>query len=443
MAKRWPLYTILLLIILFSCRRGMHPTIPENVRQTMRKSGKNSIEFVKAIVEYRNPKDSLKLQAIYYLIANMEGHGLRTYLLQDTTGDYVDYNIMDYASYQDLMVAKDSMEQQRGPLHFVRHYFGPDIYFARGKDLSALVDRSFEKWRQAPWARNYSFDMFCSKMLPYKINDALYDSLMILNGPQKIDSDTIQSDNTFDVAGQIIAAVDSLMHFDKRFLENPTDRTIEGWETFPGGRAEDKAALITLVLRSAGIACAVDYVPNPRESGKEVEYWVVIWNGKGEKRFFFPFSDSLAIPQEPVKIFRRTYHTYNTPLPEDSVYRLLEYHHLKTGKYKDVTSEYYPVTNWKIAPEQMGNYNMLEPLFLAVRKHQRWLKVDWRYFTKKQVFRELKHDERYALIDADGKTLLRKYFRVDTSRREQSFRDGFSVVKSSFGNSILYRYESP
>ncbi|MCD8186850.1 MAG: hypothetical protein LUD68_10565 [Rikenellaceae bacterium] len=60
----------LLLLCMGGCRYG---NIPEEVHKAILLSGNNSSELMKVLHHYRRPQDSLKLQAAYFLIANMPG----------------------------------------------------------------------------------------------------------------------------------------------------------------------------------------------------------------------------------------------------------------------------------------------------------------------------------------------------------------------------------
>lgn len=408
MVKRILLYSFLLAIIFISCRNGNYPTVPESVRICMEKSGINKIQFVEAIAKYSNPEDSLRLQALYYLIENMRGHGLRTYLLQDKTGAFIDYNIREYDSYQELKKARDSIEDYRGPLQFIRHYYGRDLYELKSRDMIMQVERSFSAWQHFSWGEAYSFDTFCHRILPYRSNSALLDTTGGIGGSLSIEKKDILNEDVFTVAQKIKEILESKVAFDKRFIEHPKDRLLINSPGKMQGRTEDVAALFVNTLRSVGIAAAIDYVPHPLETGEYIDYWVVVWDGEGQKRTYYPFSDSLKIHRDPIKVFRRSYETYNDPLPDDSLFRLMKYHHLKTGKYIDVTDEYKSTTSWKISPGAIKPLDKFKPMILAIRHNNSWLPIDWAYFTKPCLFRELKRGERYALINAKGKVFVEK-----------------------------------
>jgi len=408
MHKRFLLYIVLLAFIFPSCRKEIHPLVPESVRKTIDESGTNRIEFIKSIARYQDLNDTVKLNALYYLIENMRGHGYKTYLLQDSKGKLVDYNIREYDSYKALIKAKDSVSNRRGSLKFIRHYFGPDKFYVTAQELNQQVNHSYQQWKTNPWSKNYSFDMFCEKILPYRSNDAVLDSIFRINNEIRSDKKTFQDRDVFKIAGQVLDSVESRMSFDKRFLEHPTDRMPAYIKTNQKGRTEDAAALMVNMLRNSGIACAIDYVPYPGERGDAVTYWVVVWDAEGNRQSFYPFKDSLRVISHPVKVFRRTYHTYNRPLPDDSLYRFLKYHQLKDGKYKDVTEEYIPTTSWHVSLNELGGVDKLQPVFLVVQTNSGWLPIDWRYFTKSHLFRELAPGKRYALMDHEGNVLTEK-----------------------------------
>lgn len=408
MYKRFLLYIVLLALIFPSCRKEIHPLIPESVKNTIDGARTNSIEFIKSIAKYREPDDTVKLHALYYLIENINGHGYKTFLLQDSTGELVDYNIGEFDSYKTLMETKDSIRQQRGPLKFIRHYFRPDKFNVTGRQLYEQVEYSYNQWQNNSWSKNYSFDTFCKKILPYRANDAILDSVHPINRKIRPDQNALSGDNVFQIAGQVLGRVESRVSFDKKYIEHPTDQIPDYSRSSQKGRTEDAAALMVGILRNSGIACTIDYVPYPRERGEVVSYWVVVWDAEGNRQYFYPFSDSLDVINNPVKVFRRTYHTYNHPLPDDSLYRFLKYHHLKPGKYKDVTDEYTSTTSWAVSLDELGEVDKFQPVFLAVETENKWLPIDWRYFTKSHLFRKLAQGNSYALMDPEGNVLLEK-----------------------------------
>lgn len=408
-------YIIILILLTGSCRRGIYPLVPEDVRNTIDASGKNYIEFIEAITAFRAPRDSLKLHSLYYLIGNMKGQGLKTHLLQDSTGILVDYNIREHDSYNKLIAFKDSIDSRRGPLHFIKHYYGSDSYAISAGDLINHVNLTFGAWQNKSWSSAYPFDVFCSKVLPYRMNDAHLDSLrQNLKILSKADF-TLKTNDVFQMAGQVVKKVERDVTFDKRYVEHPTDRMLQWGKNNQRGRTEDAAVLAVSMLRRLGIACAIDFVPYPKESGKRVDYWIAVWDTKGETKRYFPFADSLEVISQPVKVFRRTFNTYNHPLPNDSVFRLLKYQHLKSGKYKDVTSEYRQTVSWRVEPEELGVFDKFNPVILFAETPEGWMAIDWRYFTKTHLFRELSPNRKYALKTSEGKVLLEKYLPLKTN----------------------------
>jgi len=86
-----------------------------------------------------------------------------------------------------------------------------------------------------------------------------------------------------------------------------------------------------------------------------------------------------------------------------------------SGKYKDVTSEYRNTVSWRVTPEQLEEFDKLTPVILYTKTPDGWLPVDWRYFTKPHLFRELSPNRRYALMTAEGNVLLEKYIPLKTN----------------------------
>ncbi|MEA3504035.1 MAG: hypothetical protein U9R32_02410, partial [Bacteroidota bacterium] len=134
---------VFLLISLFSCNRDSYPFIGKEVRETIVLSGINNVELMKAIVKYTNRKDSLKLEMCFYLIKEMKNHSHKTYLLRDSLGQLVDYNISEFNSINEVIEHKNSVINKSGEVRFYRHYNGEDVYKITGVYIVNQVERAF------------------------------------------------------------------------------------------------------------------------------------------------------------------------------------------------------------------------------------------------------------------------------------------------------------
>ena len=65
-------FQFMILIVLGSVFHSCEPKIPSNIQEIILKAGDNGEELIATIHYYQNPKDSLKLRALYYLMLQME-----------------------------------------------------------------------------------------------------------------------------------------------------------------------------------------------------------------------------------------------------------------------------------------------------------------------------------------------------------------------------------
>jgi len=401
--------TMILLLTLSGCENEHYPLIPGEVRKTIESAGRNNIEFMEAVVEFRHPDDSLKLRSLFYLIGGMRGEGYKTFLLQDTAGMLIDYNIRHASSYDSLIALKDSLQKVYGKLHFERHYFGRDVYKITSLFLLSHVNRRYRDWRDNNWQLNYSFDIFAEKILPYRQHFGPHEDWDSIVQDTLLAGFKVTTNDPLVAAERIYSELNTFLLWDARYTENPTD---PGWQEMKHnrkGRTEDMAALLTASFRSHNIAAAIDFCPLPIESRQQPTYWVKAFAPDGRKKKFIPyeqqFDTSLRVP----KVFRRKYHTYSKPLPEKVPFLNLKYHHLRDGKYRDVTSEYNHTVSLQIPRDSIPSRHDFSRVFLNVKHNNQWIPVAWKYYMDKLVFFKITPGYEYALIDENDQVLYQAF----------------------------------
>jgi hypothetical protein len=401
------LFGFVVLVFLFSaCQEETYPLVPEKVRQVIFFSDVNYIEFVEAINQFRKPEDSLKLQALYFLIGNMPNNGYRTYLLQDAFGRYVDYNIDDFSGYESIVVFRDSLEKAVGPLKFVRHYKAADQYLVRAEEMVQHVNHSFLVWNQTYPEGKYDFDSFCKWILPPRVNQTkwyAWDS--ILSSCHVMKNMSLQHQNIFEDANYLINQFRDSFDYNPLYVENPTDLEWERLRKTKQGRLEDVLSLMVMALRYQGIAATLDFIPVPLESIDTAFWWIVVKAPSGSQQIFHPYASQLKIPTHFPKVFRRDYRSYNDPLPDKKAYKSLKYHHLADGKYKDVTSEYVNTFTWRVAKSNVARVHDFERVFLHVRYNHQWIPVDFSFYQDSLAFFQVAEGYPYALLDSAGNML--------------------------------------
>lgn len=151
-----------LIFFYYSCTNN----IPKEVRQTLKLAGNNRNELEKVINYYKQSKDSLKLQAAYFLIANMPYHSWEIGYSQfeaafDSIAKYpfidkrreVFETILDSIS---LLPTLDTTQEMK------------DIIELNADFLIANIELAFEAWYKYPKDKRGDFATFCNYILPYR-----------------------------------------------------------------------------------------------------------------------------------------------------------------------------------------------------------------------------------------------------------------------------------
>ena len=140
-----------LMIVLSGCSGTNN--YPENVDHSLTEAGENASELIKVIDHFNQADDSLKLEAAYFLIGNMDEHCYVTYRLFDTTDATVDIDPLAFENYDILTKAVDSIESDRGELDYESQDKIYDVKTINADFLINQINLAFEVWLEKPWAK--------------------------------------------------------------------------------------------------------------------------------------------------------------------------------------------------------------------------------------------------------------------------------------------------
>ena len=157
---------IIVLLVAGGC--GDNSLYPDDVKSALKEAGENRTELKKVLAHYSTQGDTLMLQAAYYLIGNIEGHGYATYVLHDSSDAEVEFDVTDYADFDALLKAADSIEAARGELDFEKDTLIYDSQTITADFMIDHIDYAFKAWREKTWASDLSFENFCEYVLPYR-----------------------------------------------------------------------------------------------------------------------------------------------------------------------------------------------------------------------------------------------------------------------------------
>jgi hypothetical protein len=338
---------LLLSSLLLACSCSMDDSLPADVAEALKAAGDNRGELEKVLAHYAGDTDSLKLEAAYYLISNMEGHGYVTYDLVDSAGTRLDFNVLDYQDYKALRTATDELEDQHGELDFEKNDLIYDLDVITSEFLIDQIDRAFLAWRQRPWSKDFSFDQFCEYILPYRGSNEPLESWRqtFLDKYRDIAANMTDPSDPIEAATLINDDIKSWFKFDPRFYYHPTDQGLSEMLENKLGRCEDMTNLAIYALRANGLAVTSDYTPYWADAGNN-HAWNAIVTPDGKA---IPFMGAESNPgkyrlaNKLAKVYRKTFGKQKNNLvfqekKQEKIPRWL------AGKsYIDVTADYTDV----------------------------------------------------------------------------------------------------
>ncbi len=380
------LFVFLSFALIIQCSRSSYP---ENVREALRQAGKNRSALESVIRHYqKRAQDSLKLKAAYYLIGNMPGHGYVTYVLKDTAGREVPFNVLAYPDYKTMVAAWDSIAAIRGKLDFTKKEFVEDVKVISAGFLIKNIDLSFKVWHEKPWARFLSFDQFCRYILPYRgSNEPLEDWRSYFYRKYRwLDSAYAHSRNVVQVATAINEDLKSWFTFDSRFYRHPTDQGLHEMLKNKMGRCEDMANLAIFAMRANGLAVTSDYTPYWADAANN-HAWNALIDTSGKA---IPFMGSLfdpgkyTLPNRIAKVYRKTYEYHRENLIFKVKNKRLVPRWLSGKSYIDVTKEYVPTADVTIRLNA-AHPDSIHYAYLCVFNTGEWQPIHWGQIRNGQV----------------------------------------------------------
>ena len=370
-------------IFLGSCsrlvlKRGGH--WPPHVEEALRKAGDNRAELEKVLEHYEQEGDSLKLEAAYFLISNMEGHSFARLVYYDSTGAEYDFDVMEFPDYETLRDSVNRIERRVGSLDYHASEVLEDLEHMSSRLLIEHIDYAFRAWRELPWAQDLGFERFREFVLPYRgSNEPLeswrpYFMRLYSDLPEKMEDPT----DPIEAAALINKDLGTWFKFDPRFYLHPTDQGLCDMLKNRLGRCEDIANLTIYALRANAIPITSDYTPYWADASNN-HAWTAVIDANGHA--LLP-EGSRREPKryEPwnrvAKVYRKTFSRQDTNL----VFIKPEWEEvpgwLRGKSYVDVTSEYTKVADVHLTLEEAVPESV-NFAYLCVFNAGGWRPIHW------------------------------------------------------------------
>ena len=363
------IFQIILYLLILSCSKYNYP---ENIKQMLKDSGKNKKEIKKAIIYFQEKGDSLQIDALYFLLENLINHSYTEAALYDSNKVEITFNILDYENYDKVISYLDSLEKEQGELHWKLKEKYEDIKTITSELLIENIELAFESWKNKPWAKQYSYNIFKEYILPYRGSNEPIESWRpyflehFKHLPEKLENPA----DPIEASRYINEETKSLFGFDPRFYCHPTDQGLEEMLSNKIGRCEDITNFIIYAMRANSLPVTSDYTPHWANTGNN-HAWNSIITPDGKV-----IPDEYNLRSKLAKAYRKTF----SQKKDNLAFKLEEWEKVPAwlgGKsYIDVTPLYTDVSDVTLSLEKEIP-DSTRFVYLCVFNSGEWKAIHW------------------------------------------------------------------
>lgn len=295
---------MMLFPVLFACGRGKAfiPELEDILEENLR--------LQQVLDHYEN--DSLKYRAAIFLIRNLPFHGTNNYSGMEIkmklhemhgTGKYTPQQVID------------SIIGSYGSIHTPYTEHISDVYISP-EYLIDNIEQAFRVWKEQPWGKNVSFELFCEYVLPYRVGDEklvswrneIYEKYNSLLDDIR---DMPEAEDPYFVSKVLFDSLRRMpVYFTELFESGPhVGPKIVEWKS---GSCKDLTDLLLYVYRALGLPCAKD-IMLMRGNRNAPHYWNSMFDKNG-KSYYFTLLDNMVEPGNPEdywdpkgKVYRETF----------------------------------------------------------------------------------------------------------------------------------------
>jgi len=374
--------SIVFLIAFLGCGpREFEP--PEEVSAIFELAGDNRSELEAVIQHFKDEGNVIKEEAAYFLIGNMKDHGYSIYKLVDSAGTLVDFNVLDYKDYEDLLNGWDNIEANSGMIHFELDTMIMDYASIQAEYLIRNINQAFYAWEENPWAQHLTFDQFCEYVLPYRSsNEPMEDwrTYFIEELAWVKDSLTDPTDPV-EAACIVNDYIKSWFRFDPRYYEHPTDQGLKEILNVKMGRCEDMTNLAIYAMRALAIPVMSDFTPYWANTGNN-HAWNAILN-KNDSTIIFMGGEAnpgeYSLGHKLAKVYRKTFAVQRRSLAEKVEEWEKAPPYLDKNSIRDITHDYVETSRVKIELNK-GIPDSINFAYLCVFNSGKWKAIHYTRF---------------------------------------------------------------
>ena len=373
----------ILLFLLSSCNKGNR----DKIEKAMRYAGENAVELEKVLKHYSSDeKDSLKLKAAEFLIANMPGHvSCKNPAYVEAYYDEIERSVSPNNSNEENknIIEQISKRYDAGRLNEAVS----DLHVITSEYLINIIESSFDVWENGEWSGHVSFSDFCEYILPYKgvefqildnwrdySKDLFVGNLDYLHYCDLYKNSVFQAATT--VSQEIIKS--KLQDWPSGGISAFPTLKISTLAKMPFGSCADYSTLALAVMRSKGIPIVQDFTPQwPFQASRHS--WDVLLDNKFKHLIFSSGSSNPGEIHKPLermaKVFRNCYTINDEIATIHSVEKYIP-SVFRNSCIKDVTDEYIDVADIEIAiPSEFSR--KFQYAYLAVFDNKNWVPVHY------------------------------------------------------------------
>ena len=263
-------HLIYYLFIIFSTISCSH--YPDDVENVLKFAGDNRVELEKVLKHYSNDEtDSLKYKAACFLIRNMRYHHSQNNESLNTFRHYILDTLPTHMTYRNFQKKYGELSNHYNVIY--------DAHVITADYLIRNIDFSFILWKEMPWGKYYSFNIFCEELLPYRIgNEPIEDWKEVYFNRYKTILDTAHYDRSSSFAAWrvIFEYVNSSTHLLEWVFAYDWMTPNLGALTLLDlryGTCQEQADMLTYVMRSLGIPGGIDMMVQRPDKMARQHWW--------------------------------------------------------------------------------------------------------------------------------------------------------------------------
>lgn len=356
-------------LVLSGCLKSKNPGIPSETLEVLVNSGFKKPDLMKVLLNFDDPENSEKLTYAYFLISNIIDNYSNTTAIIDSNGKIIVFDIKGFQNYEKAKLFLDSIKDANNGLYYESDSIALDIELVNSSFLIKHINAISTIIEKSPWYGQYDIVKRCNYILPYRVgNEFICDDMMYLHDKYSylIDSSVIQT------SLRVNAVIDSAIVYDKRMELLRDMQSVMVTDSCLYGNRCDIAIYKVMVLRSLGIAAAMDYTPCFADSVLNNYSATVI----------LPDGDELHLPNNSIKVnypekttpkvYRRSFIKDSQSLFSIKEGQMHTPRFIGNYHYKDVTDHYVQTENLEYTFNDSIRF-----AYLAVKNDGNFVPVHW------------------------------------------------------------------